>query len=133
MGRRPSPKRKRLKNTKENSSLLRYTTDGHISTYLSYHEPAGDGIPIFQGGHPEIVEELDRGATQRARLKIAEVKARQATASGVDVWAIQSSMVVKTVMEWSNDPSIGGDIASIIIQRGKKWRWFSRPAFCREN
>jgi hypothetical protein len=61
------------------------------------------------------------------------VKARQATASGVDVWAIQSLMVVKTVMEWSNDPTIGGDIAPIIIQRGKKWRWFNRPAFCPEN
>jgi hypothetical protein len=74
---------------------LTYSPDGHISTYRNYHEPAGNGIPIFQGGHTEIIEELDRGTTQRARMKIAEVKARQATASGVDVWAIRSSMLVK--------------------------------------
>jgi hypothetical protein len=66
-------------------------------------------------------------------MKVAEVKARQATVSGIDVWAVQSSMVVRAVMDWSNDPTIGGDIASVIIERGRKWRWFSRPAFCPEN
>ena len=112
---------------------LTYTTDGQINTHLNYHEPAGNGIEIFHGGHPEIIEELDRGMTGRARAKIAKMKARQARASGVDVLADKSSMAVKAVMDWSNDPTIGGDIASIIIERGKKWRWFSRPTFCTEN
>jgi hypothetical protein len=112
---------------------LTYTTDGHINTYLNYHEPAGNGIAIFHGGHLELIEELDRGMTKRARAKIAEMRARQATAPGVDDWADKSSMVVKAVMDWSNDPTIGGDIASIIIERGRKWRWFSRPTFCKEN
>jgi hypothetical protein len=48
---------------------LTYTTDGHINSYLNYHEPAGNGIPIFHGGHPEIIEELDRGITERARAR----------------------------------------------------------------
>ena len=112
---------------------LTYTTDGQINTHLNYHEPAGNGIEIFHGGHPEIIEELDRGMTERARTKIAQMKARWASASGVDVWADRSSTAVKVVMDWSNDPTIGGDIASIIIERGKKWRWFSRPTFCTKN
>jgi hypothetical protein len=112
---------------------LTYTTDGQINTHLNYHEPAGNGIAIFHGGHLEIIEELDRGTTERARAKIAQMKARQAKASGVDVLADKSSMAVKAVMDWSNDPTIGGDVASIIIERGKKWRWFSRPTFCTKN
>jgi hypothetical protein len=112
---------------------LTYTTDGHIDTHLSYHEPAGNGIEIFHGGHPEIIEELDHGMTERARAKIAQMKARRPRAPGVDVWADRSSMAVKVVMDWSNDPTIGGEIASIIIERGKKLRWFNRPTFCTDN
>jgi hypothetical protein len=54
------------------------------------------------------------------------MKTHQATVPSVEGWAAKSSMAVKAVMDWSNDPTIGGDIASIIIERGKKWRWFSR-------
>ncbi len=107
--------------------------DGHINSYLNYHEPAGNLTAIFQGGHPEIIEELDRGTTERAKARIAEIKTRQATLPSVEGWAAKSSMAAKAVIDWSNDPTIGGDIASIIIERGKKWRWFRRPTFCKEN
>jgi hypothetical protein len=108
-------------------------TDGHINSHLNYHEPAGNLTAIFQGGHPEIVEELDRGITERAKAKIAEMKTHQTAVPSVEGWAAKSSMAVKAVMDWSNDPTIGGDVASIIIERGKKLRWFNRPTFCKEN
>jgi hypothetical protein len=35
-------------------------------------------------------------------------------------------MALKAVMDRSNDPTIGSDIASIIIELSKKRGWFSR-------
>jgi hypothetical protein len=36
------------------------------------------------------------------------------------------------VRDWSGDVGIGGDIATVILERGQKWRWFHRPSFCPE-
>jgi hypothetical protein len=81
-------------------------------------------------GYQNIVEEIDELVTSRARRL-----AWQDTDTGIAAtdMAIRVERRVKAVRDWSGNPHIGGDIATIILERGKKWRWFHRPEFYPEN
>jgi hypothetical protein len=86
---------------------------------------------IHHNGHVNIIYEfINDGTTDRARQRLSEIKAETVGRSPVDSMALRAEAFVKAVMEWSADPYIGGEIATLIVERGKKWRWFSRPDFC---
>lgn len=91
---------------------------------------AGGTIPLFHNGHLEIMREFfDHGRTERAKKIIAQIGDKK----GADVDATRYSAYVTAVRDWSYDPGIGGEIATIILERGKDWRWFKRPDFCPEQ
>jgi len=50
-----------------------------------------------------------------------------------NILAAKIKMAVEAVRDKGNDPYVGGDIATVILERGHKWRWFHRPDFCPEN
>jgi len=52
---------------------------------------------------------------------------------GPDTDATRYSSYVAAVRDWSGGKDIGGEVATIIVERGKGWRWFHRPDFCPEN
>jgi hypothetical protein len=79
------------------------------------------------GDHDDIAKELIAATTDRARKLRSLVKLTDDPAANC---AMVAEMHVKAVIEWSDDKEVGGEIASVILERGKKWRWFNRPDFC---
>jgi hypothetical protein len=90
-----------------------------------------DHMPILNNGHFAIMEEFyDGGQTDRAKNIIAETAGWK---PGPDTDASRYSSYVAAVRDWSGDSDIGGEVATVILERGKGWRWFHRPDFCPEN
>jgi hypothetical protein len=90
-----------------------------------------DHMPILNNGHFKIMEEFfDGGQTDRAKKLVAETAGWK---PGPDTDATRYSSYVAAVRDWSGDNDIGGEVATIILERGKGWRWFRRPNFCPEN
>lgn len=50
-----------------------------------------------------------------------------------DDWAAAAEFVVARVRDSSIDPYVGGDIATIILERGKSLRWYHQPIGCAQN
>jgi hypothetical protein len=99
---------------------------------LEHVVPGRSGnMPILNNGHYEIMDEFyDRGQTDRAKRIIAGTTGWK---PGPDTDATRYSSYVAAVRDWSGDNDIGGEVATIILERGKGWRWFHRPDFCPEN
>lgn len=88
---------------------------------------------IFSG-HGEILAEfVENHISERAKITIAQFNSRISGSTAPEIWATKTEMYVKTVTDWSGDVNIGGEIATIILEHGKKWRWFRRPSFCPLN
>jgi hypothetical protein len=69
------------------------------------------------------------GQTERAK-KIIQESAWAKIGNGPDAVAVRFGNLVTAIRDWSGNDKIGGDIATIILERGKDWRWFHRPDFC---
>jgi len=83
-------------------------------------------------GYFDILNEFaDGGRTDRAKQVLKVLPA--AEAGSLDSEAALVTAFVTAVRDWSGDKGIGGDIATIVLERGKGWRWFRRPDFCPEN
>lgn len=85
------------------------------------------GGKISTGGHEEIIQEVDAFSSDRSiilRSKFADPGNNQATFS-----ATMAQMYVTAARDWTGDSEIGGEIAAIILERGRKCRWLHRPGF----
>ena len=85
-------------------------------------QPVTDIEREFSGG----------GQTDRARKVMAD-NGWTKLGQGPDTLAVHLTNLVTAVRDWSGNDKIGGDIATIILERGKPWRWFHRPDFCPEK
>ncbi len=104
---------------------------GEFSTSFSHRQQSGDAIPIVHGGHSEIIDEFaDGGTTARAKKVLAQIDAEGARESSADKMALLVEAFVRAVRDWSGDDTVGGDVAVLILERGKYPRWFRRPSFC---
>jgi hypothetical protein len=72
------------------------------------------------------------GQTERAK-KIIQENAWAKIGNGPDAVAMRFGNIVAAVRDWSGDDRVGGDIATLILERGKDWRWLHRPDFCPEQ
>ena len=91
----------------------------------------GDKTRDLVAAHTEITAEFGDKISKRAQ----ELLNRFGYVSGrtsVENYAIRVKAIATAVRDWSGDNKIGGDIAVITIEKGKKWSWFNRPAFCPE-
>ena len=92
--------------------------------------PAGG--TLINGGHAEILQEFyGSGSTERAKKIIAQLSATRTSLA--NAWARRTSAYVAAVRDWSGDSGIGGEIAVVVLEQGKRWRWFHRPDFCPKN
>lgn len=124
-------------------------TDGGVSfagesvTYEPFRFPPFDiapepnpvngpfGAPTYVSGYPEIIREFKTGEeTERAKQALSAV---DVSLPIPDIIAARYSIYAASVRDWAGNNGIGGDIATIIIERGKGWRWFHRPTFCPEK
>lgn len=99
----------------------------NVTTFITALPP--DSCPRT-GGHDPIVEEVLAGDTNRARKLRASINL---TGNPATNWAIKAQTCVKAVIDWGDDRNVGGEVATLILERGQKWRWFHRPDFCPEN
>lgn len=88
--------------------------------------------PGINSGYQEIVQEVEEAKTLRAKRLLSEFPEETGIATA-DTVALKVERYVKAVRDWSGDSNIGGDIATIILERGQKWRWFHRPEFYPES
>jgi hypothetical protein len=89
---------------------------------------------FVHGGHYETITELyDNGRTQRARDVLSEIASKTSGLPVMEAMAIRAQTFVRFVRDFGNDSGIGGDIGVVILEGGKKWRWYHRPDFCPEN
>jgi len=98
-----------------------------IVTYLNPNS-------LTLSGHREILAEfVEDHISRRAGDAIADFNNRIVGLSAPEIWAIKIEMYAKAVTNWSGDSGIGGAIATVILERGQKIRWFHHPSFCPEN
>jgi hypothetical protein len=113
---------------------IRYRRHGQTH-FMGNPEPAvfsdpGAG-PKYVSGYNEIIREFrDGGKTKRAKRVLSRLDPTQ---QGPDAVAARYSAFVRAVRDWTGDKGIGGEIATIILEKGKGWRWYNRPAFCPEK
>lgn len=89
---------------------------------------------LILSGHKEILAEFTDGQiSARAKLVMAEFYNQISGLAEPEIWAMKIEMYAKAVRDWSGDVGIGGEATAIIMERGKKWRWFHQPSFCRNN
>ncbi|THD46898.1 MAG: hypothetical protein E7774_05715 [Bradyrhizobium sp.] len=91
----------------------------------------GDVTRDLVVAHPEIVAEFVIYNSNRAQDLLKRLGYIVGNSS-VENYAIRAKAIATAIRDWSGDDKIGGDIAVITIERGKKWNWFNRPAFCPE-
>ena len=87
--------------------------------------------PTNANGHLDLLREFATDArTPRAQEALSKINN---SLSGLDRIAAEYTVYVNAVREWSHDPLIGGEVASVILQHGHDLRWYHRPDFCPEN
>jgi hypothetical protein len=108
-----------------------------LQKFVTIPQPKPNGppvipyLPTYVSGYFEIMNEFrNGGTTERARKISAEFGASQDEPDSI---ATRYSAYVKAVRDWAGDPGIGGDIATIILERESGIRWFHRPDFCPER
>lgn len=89
---------------------------------------------LILSGHTEVLAEFSENhASERAKTAIAEFNNRIIGRSAPEIWASKIEMYVKSVRDWSTNAGVGGDVATMVLEMGKKWRWFHRPSYCPED
>jgi hypothetical protein len=87
---------------------------------------------FFGLGHHEVVNPIlhngpDGWAKQIHDQILAETVGVTGRAEEAAIWV---STITQAVIDRSGDHNTGGQVASIILERGHNWRWFRRPDFC---
>jgi hypothetical protein len=81
-----------------------------------------------------LVIELLQGATPRAaqwRVSVAE-EAEHHGYRHVDRLAFGMKRALDYAVAIGVDPAIGGEVATLIVERGRPARWFSKPSVCND-
>lgn len=85
------------------------------------------------GSHPDLYREFLLNLSDRAHEANRAVDDVPGV-SGVERLALRARALVKFMIDYANDSSIGGTAYAAILERGKVAKWFpSKPSFCPEN
>jgi hypothetical protein len=116
----------------QNTIMRTYTSEAIDLVFTNERIPNGYFLGL---GHPEVVEPILHNGPDEWAKKIHErILAQTAGITGhPEAAAIWVSAVTQAVIDRAGDPRIGGQVASIILQRGHNWRWFQRPDFCPQH
>ncbi len=110
---------------------LEYPQFKNFPQPIVFKDDLSDIPPPYAGGYFNLLGEFSNGGeTPRAKEVIARFGTYPAGPDGV---AARYSAYIAAVRNWSRDDGIGGDIAAVILERGKDLRWFHRPDFCPDD
>jgi hypothetical protein len=91
-------------------------------------------LQMFSMGisHPEIQLEFQENESDRAKTARTAMSRRikQEHLTGADVYGAELQAKVQAMIEWSNDPSIGGHVSVLIGEPNRPLRWFLRSPAC---
>jgi hypothetical protein len=92
----------------------------------------GPSSPMFLKTHvaQDIFDEFDAGNTTRARQLYSEYAERFGNLTLADRNALKATVMVRAMINWSNDPAIGGDVSTVILEKGRPIRWYARADSC---
>jgi hypothetical protein len=95
--------------------------------------PSDDTVPIYNNGHPEILNEFGAPITERAAEVQRKIQTQAADKPRPEAMAIATYEIVRFVRDNAGDPMIGGETATIMMEHGQHWRWYRHPKFCPEQ
>jgi hypothetical protein len=103
----------------------------HFSQAIVFDDDLADVPATYAAGYLDLIREFsDGGKTERAKKFVARLGA---LAPGPNSVAARYTAYIEAIEEWSGDKAIGGETSVVILERGKKWRWYHRPDFCPKN
>ncbi len=117
------------------SAPIRYSRSDIIGVRFS-HDPiqrntspaiAAHGVDLTTYSREFLMGETPRAIGVHRALN-EEIEARRL--QGADVIALQLRRLIETVINWSNDPRIGGQVSVAVVERGGLLRWFRQSAVC---
>jgi hypothetical protein len=95
-------------------------SSGQVQTMI---DPLSKTRPVFTA-YPKIIDEVLDGSTARAKDLFACLARPSNKATE---WAVIAEACIRAIIEWIRDPEVGGEIVSIVLERGEEWRWVKAP------
>jgi hypothetical protein len=93
--------------------------------------PEGSEAAAYQpAGFSGIAKEAKERTTERSKALYERLSQKLSHSTNVDQDAFSADETVQAVEEWGNNKSVGGDIATVILEAGKPVRWYSKPSDC---
>lgn len=81
-------------------------------------------------GDASLYDEFLNLTTERAKTMNKQIRNRFGDAGEVDGHAAIFTGIVQSMINWGNDPHVGAEVATIILEKGHNVRWYARPDFC---
>jgi hypothetical protein len=108
-------------------------TFSHAATREIVADEAGINLWGTNAGRA-VVTELLQGGTEKSALWRASVtrESDQRGFQSVDRHAFEMKRALDYAIATGVDPAIGGDVATLIVERDKPARWFSKPSVCND-
>jgi hypothetical protein len=111
----------------DSAALFSHTPESFVPTAKPHLDQPADK-PLI-----DIESEFANGGQSERAKKVMQDIGWATAGNGADATASRVSTLVTAVRDWSGNDNIGGDIATIILERSQPWRWFHRPVFCPEQ
>jgi hypothetical protein len=93
--------------------------------------PEGSEASAYQpAGFSGISKEAKEQTTERSKALYQRLSQKLSHSTNVDQDALAADETVQAVEEWGNNKSVGGDIATVILEAGKPLRWYTKPSDC---
>jgi hypothetical protein len=81
-------------------------------------------------GKEELLSEILGDRSERAHAVNAEIQAQGDDRPEIERLAVKLQLTTQAILRWADDERIGGDVAVMILEKGRRWRWFHRPDAC---
>jgi hypothetical protein len=93
--------------------------------------PEGTEAAAYQpAGFSGIAKEAKERATERSKALYERLSEKLSHSTNADQDALAADETVQAVEEWGDNKSVGGDIATVILEVGKPVRWYTKPSGC---
>ena len=112
------------------------SASGNVSGHdvVSVSPGKGENTHVIGNGNLQILQEMNGvGTSERGKAIMDAIRAESEGKSRPEKEAIWASHITRSLVDWGNDPRAGGEVVTLILERGQKWRWFPRSDLCPKN
>jgi hypothetical protein len=105
--------------------------NGHF--YFRFRKQGVAAEPFRRSIKADVFDEMFSQSTPRSKQLNANIGASHGAQTEADKAALRVTGYVQAMINWGNEPGIGGDATTVILERGQTLRWYIRPDFCPEK